>query len=224
MISLNIEGKVVEIYQASGSGRPVVYLNTFGHEGEKVCRELQKMKSPDLNLAAISELDWDHDMAPWYCPPISKMDTPCTGGADDYLDLLIHKIIPEVEAHIDGEAAWRGISGYSLAGLFAVYAIYKTDMFSRVASMSGSLWFPGLKEYIFSHDIKGSLDHIYLSLGAKESKTNNPYLKTTQGNTEEIEKYYAGSGIDSIFVLNPGNHYVDAEKRTAAGIDWILRR
>lgn len=37
-----------------------------------------------------------------------------------------------------------GIAGYSLAGLFALYALYKTDVFTRVASMSGSLWFPGI--------------------------------------------------------------------------------
>ncbi len=224
MISMTIEGKKVNVYPAAEPGKPIIYLHTFGHEGGKVYQELQKEKSPDCTLVAISNLAWDHDMAPWDCPPLSKMDTPCTGGADDYLEILIDRIMPETEKDIEGEPVWRGIAGYSLAGLFAVYAIYQTDLFSRVASMSGSLWFPGIKEYIFSHDMKRRPDHIYFSLGDKESKTKNPYLMTTQENTAQIQAFYEDQGIDSVFVLNPGNHYVGAMARTAAGLDWILRK
>ncbi len=224
MITLSVEGKKVDIFPAAGSDRPVVYLNTFGHEGEGVHRAMQKMESPDCTLAAISNLEWDRDMTPWYCPPTSKFDTPCNGEADNYLPVLTEKIVPEVEKNIRGKAAWRGIVGYSLAGLFAVYALYKTDLFTRAASMSGSLWYPDLKEYIFSHDMKACPDCVYFSLGDKESKTKNSYMCTVQDNTDEIQKYYAGKGIDSVFVLNPGNHYVNGDKRTAAGIDWILRR
>lgn len=58
-------------------------------------------------------------MTPWYMGPISKHDTPCTGGADDYLKLLLDEIMPEAEALLPGAPAWRGLAGYSLAGLFA---------------------------------------------------------------------------------------------------------
>ncbi|MCD8212416.1 MAG: alpha/beta hydrolase [Oscillospiraceae bacterium] len=224
MISLKIEGKDVKVFPAGEPGRPVVYLNTFAKEGERVRRQLEKMKAPDCTLVAIGNLDWNHDMAPWDIPPISKNDTPCTGGADDFLQVLLEQILPEAEKNVEGEPAWRGITGYSLAGLFAIYSLYRTDVFSRAATMSGSLWFPDLKEYIFSHEMKAKPDAVYFSLGEKESKTKNPYLKTVQENTDEIQKFYAGKGIDSVFVLNPGNHYVNAFKRTAAGIDWILER
>ncbi len=224
MISFEAQGRKVDVFPAAGPDRPVICLNTFGHEGDKVYRELQKLGSPDCTIVAVSNLKWDHDMTPWYCPPISKMDTPCTGGADDFLDILTREILPEAEKHIEGRPEWRGVSGYSLAGLFAVYALYRTDIFSRAASMSGSLWFPDLKEYIFSHDMAARPDHIYFSLGDKESKTRNQYLKTVQDNTAEIQAYYAGKGIDSVFVLNPGGHYVNGVERTAAGIDWILRK
>ncbi len=224
MISFAAEGKKVNVYPASGPDQPVVYLHTFGHQGNQVYKAVQNLKSPDFTLVAVSDLAWDHDMTPWDCPPISKMDTPCTGGADDYLNLLIREIMPEAEKNIQGKPAWRGISGYSLAGLFAVYSIYQTDLFSRVASMSGSLWFPGIKEYIFSHEMKIRPDHMYFSLGDKEAKTRNSYLKTVQDNTSDIQKFYDEQGVDSVFVLNPGNHYANPMERTAAGIDWILRR
>lgn len=115
-----------------------------------------------------------------------------------------------------GLPAWREIAGYSLAGLFVLYDIYQTDVFSLVGYISGSLWFPGLKEYIFSYEPKRRSDRIYFSLGDKEAKTRNPVLKTVQKNTEMIQAFYQGKGIDTMFQLNPGNHFVQRIERTVA--------
>ena len=60
--------------------------------------------------------------------------------------------------------------------------------------------------------------------GDKESKTKNPILRTVQENTEEICAYYQRKGIDTVFQLNPGNHFVQSVERTAAGIVWMLSR
>lgn len=43
-------------------------------------------------------------------------------------------------------------------------------------------------------------------------------------NTEKIKNFYAQYNVDTVFQLNPGNHYKDAVQRTAAGISWILSR
>ena len=90
--------------------------------------------------------------------------------------------------------------------------------------MSGSLWFPGFKEYIFSHEPKRRPDCIYFSLGDKEAKARNSVLKTVQGNTEEIQAFYQSKGIDTVFQLNPGNHFVQGIERTVAGIQWLLSK
>ena len=90
--------------------------------------------------------------------------------------------------------------------------------------MSGSLWFPGMKEYILSHEPKRRPDHIYFSLGDKESKTRNPILRNVRQNTEEIQAFYQDKGIDTVFQLNPGNHYDRTAERTAAGMVWLLNR
>ena len=202
----------------------MIYLNTFEGEGEQVLRLLRDDGCPAFTLVSVSNLDWNHDMSPWEIPPVFKNTEPCTGGADDYLKLLIEKIMPEAEREIKGTVSWRGIAGYSLAGLFALYSLYRTDIFSRVASMSGSLWYPGISEYISSHTMKRIPDCLYFSLGSKEARTRNHYMKTVQENTEKIEEYYREKGISTVFQLNPGNHYKDAEKRTAAGIHWLLDR
>lgn len=80
--------------------------------------------------------------------PLSKNADPCTGGADDYPRLLTEESIPSAEKESNGVSLWRGLAGHSLAGLFALYAIYQTDLFSGVGSVSGSLWFSGINEYL----------------------------------------------------------------------------
>ena len=224
MYTFTINEKTVSIFPSSEANVPIIYLNTFSGEGQKVYEAAQAAGCPPFTLVAISDLDWNHDMAPWDSPPTFKNADPCTGGADDYLRLLAEEIIPAAEKELGGVPHWRGIAGYSLAGLFALYAIYQTDLFSRVGSMSGSLWFPGMKEYIFSHEPKRRPDHIYFSLGDKESKTRNTVLRSVRQNTEEIQAFYQSRGIDTVFQLNTGNHYDHAAERTAAGIMWLLNR
>jgi DNA-binding LytR/AlgR family response regulator len=147
-----------------------------------------------------------------------------TSGADEYLCLLINQIIPKAESLLQGTPAWRGIAGYSLAGLFALYSIYQTDAFSRVASVSGSLWFPGIKEYVVSRTPVKKPADIFFSLGDRECRTQNSLLRCVQQNTESIERYYHEQGIDTTFQLNPGNHFKDVVQRTAAGLQWLLSR
>lgn len=201
-----------------------MYLNTYAGEGGQVYQVLRESSVRDFTLAVISGLDWNHDMAPWDIPPVSEKDAPCTAGAEEYLGLLTERIVPEVEDKLPGTVLWRGLAGYSLAGLFAFYALYQTDFFSRAASVSGSFWYPGFLEYAFSGDMRRRPDCLYLSLGDRECRTKNPYLKTVQECTEQIAAFCRGRGIDTFFQVNPGNHFQHAVRRTAAGIAWILER
>ena len=219
-----IGGKTVFVFHSNRPGSPVIYLNTYSDEGQQLFEATQTAGYPPLTLVAISDLDWNHDMASWDSPAAFKGGEPFTGGANDYLRLLVEEIMPKAEKELLGPPAWRGIAGYSLAGLFALYAIYQTDAFSRVGCMSGSLWFPGFKEYIFTHELKRRPDCLYFSLGDKEAKTRNPILTTVQENTEEIQAFYQSKGINTVFQLNPGNHFVQGIERTVAGIQWLLSR
>lgn len=173
---------------------------------------------------AVSGLDWNRDMAPWDAPAAFQGGGAFTGGADAYLELLLEEIVPAAEEVLPGPPRWRGIAGDSLAGLFALYALHQTDLFSRAASVSGSLWFPGFREYAQTHPFPRRPEGIYLSLGDKESRTRNPVLRTVQEHTEALHAFYQGHGIPTIFQLNPGNHFVQGPERTAAGLRWLLVR
>lgn len=224
MIQFTVENKKITIYPAATPDKPIVYLNTFSGEGDSVYEQICSMSCLDFTFVAISGLNWNHDMSPWSIPPIMKEDTTCTGGANDYLQLLTGAIILKVENMIKERAAWRGLAGYSLAGLFAVYSMYHTDSFSRLASISGSLWFPYFKEYVFSHEMMGKPYYMYFSLGDKECRTKNAYLKPVQINTESIEAFYKAHGINTAYQLNQGGHHKDAVMRTAKGITGMLSK
>lgn len=223
--NFEIENKKITVYPGAVSDMPVIYLNTFAEEeADMVYQMLYAGNCQDFTLVVISGVEWNHDMVPWDIPPVSKNDAPYTGGADNYLQFMIDQIIPTAEKYVQGSIAWRGLAGYSLAGLFATYSMYRTTLFSRIACMSGSLWFPGFKEYVFSHEPMRKPEHLYFSLGNKECKTKNPYLKNVQAHTEEIETFYRKQGIDTMLCMNAGGHFKDTAKRTADGIQWLLSK
>lgn len=72
-------GKTVTLYPALQADRPLIVLNTYTGDGESVMRELRKAGAENINLLVVGNLDWNHDMTPWDCPPLSKKDTPATG-------------------------------------------------------------------------------------------------------------------------------------------------
>lgn len=223
-IQFSVSGREIAVYPSFTAGNPIIYLNTSEGEGERVYQMLRDAECPDFTFVTIGGLSWHHDMTPWEMPPVSEGALPCTGGADEYLWLLTEKILPKAEEMVQGAVPWRGLAGYSLAGLFAIYAACQTTFFSRVASMSGSLWFPGFQEYVSTHKMASDITHVYLSLGDRECRTGNPYMKTVQECTGEIATLCVQKGIDTIFQMNPGNHFKNTVRRTAAGIAWLLGR
>ena len=108
MQNFAIVGKSISVFSDFKTGYPIIYLNTFSDEGQKVFEAAQAAGCPPFTLVAISDLDWNHDMAPWDSPPGFKNAEPFTGGANDYLRLLVDGIIPRAEKELAGPPAWRG--------------------------------------------------------------------------------------------------------------------
>ena len=85
--------------------------------------------------------------------------------------------------------AWRGVAGYSLAGLFALWALWQTDVFERAASASGSLWFPSFIDYARERTMTLRPTPPILSLGKKETKTpNQPMMRHVLDDTRAMEE------------------------------------
>lgn len=220
--SFTTEGKEATLYLSEDKDSPLIVFNNFEGDGRDVLEEIQKTGKREFNLLSVGNLEWDHDMTPWYSDLLSPQESPGTGGAGEYLKLLVEGILPEAVERIQGKPSYIGLAGYSLAGLFALYALYHTDVFQRAASMSGSLWYPDFKQYALTHPLRIKPERLYISLGDKEAKTKHPLLKTVQENTEELVDFYRKAGIDVTWELNPGNHFKNAVQRSAKGIAALI--
>ena len=212
---MKIEDYDVDIY-AGGAGAPLVLMNAFENEGKETFEELRKLTASGFSLAAVRITKWNRDMSPREAAPVFKNEEPFTGGADAYLEKLTGEILPAVVNELESKPAYIALAGYSLAGLFAAYAMYRTSAFSRIVSASGSMWYPGFLEFA------ARPEKLYLSLGDKESKTRNKIMEPVERNTIDLHEYYRSLGIDTVFELNPGNHFQDPAWRLAKGIAWVL--
>lgn len=221
MFTFTNDNKKLTVYPALAENRPVIYLTTYNDDGGEVYAQVQKCECPDFTLVTVSGLNWEAELSPWTAGNLFKYSEMFTGGADDYLQFLTQQVIPQAETGLNG-ILWRGLAGYSLAGLFTIYALYKTDLFSRAASMSGSLWYPGFKDFAMQSVLCKTPQHLYFSLGDKEARARNQYLKTVQQCTEELTAHYRSLGINTCYELNPGGHYRNIISRSAAGIKWLL--
>lgn len=222
-----MNGKTLTVWQPAVTDvpltpLPLVYLNVFQGNGEDVWNACRDLGCGPFTLAAIGGLDWNRELSPWPCEGTVRDAEPFAGGADMYLNELLSTIVPSVETQLPIAPAWRGIVGYSLAGLLALWATTKCDAFSHMASVSGSLWFPGFTDYLSEHAPSSELETAYLSLGKKEHKTPNRMMRTVLDDTRTAESLLTQRGIDTTFEFNPGNHFADPAKRTARGIHWLL--
>ena len=61
---------------------------------------------------------------------------------------------------------------------------------------------------------------VYLSLGDKEEKARNPVMATVGACIREASDILKEKGIKTILEWNQGNHFKDADLRTAKAFAW----
>ena len=101
-------------------------------------------------------------------------------------------------------------AGYSLAGLFSIYAGLEWPQIRNVASASGSLWFPGFRTW--AEERLDRLEGIYISLGDREARTGNPVLSRVQSESGALYERALALGLRTSFVLEKGGHFNEAQK------------
>ena len=176
---------------------------------ESEVREIQKLTEVDFCLIAIKVQNWNLDLSPWKAPAVFGKEG-FGGGADKTLEEVLKYCSDRDKTYI--------IGGYSLAGLFALWAAYQTDVFAAVAAASPSIWFPGFVDFMKENEIHSKA--VYLSLGDKEEKARNPVMATVGACIREASDILKEKGIKTILEWNQGNHFKDADLRTAKAFAW----
>lgn len=222
---LRIAGMDCRLYLPPGYGEgearyPVIYVNGEIPIEGIVTNLVNAGVQADFLLLSIQPESWNDDFTPWAAPAFRAGEEAPQGRADAYLSCLTEKIKPYMDAHYrtKPESAHTALLGYSLGGLTAVYAIYKTDVFGVIASLSGSLWFDGFCEFMEREKPIRTDLRIYLSLGKKESRSKNPRMSRVAECTQRAKEILAGQVC---FEWNEGGHFHDIEGRFAKALMYL---
>lgn len=143
----------------------VIYLNTASGEGQKVFEVVPAADCPPLTLVAISGLNWNRNMAHWDGPAAFKRGSLSAGARMTTGGCWWRRSCQKQKRTWLGlrhGGDHRVLSGGTICGV-----CHLSDGCVLWGCMSGSVWFPGFKEYIFSRELKRRPDCIYFSLGGQ---------------------------------------------------------
>ena len=208
-----VESIMIQTY-GNPEAKIVLIQMVDGHdlEGiEKEAAEIQRLTKKDFCLLAIRVQDWNLDLSPWKAPAVFGKEDFGEGAPATLAEVLNHTR--------DSEKTYY-IGGYSLSGLFALWAGFQTDVFRGVAAASPSVWFPGFGDYMKQNRMQAPA--VYLSLGDKEAKTRNPVMSTVGVRIREAHALLQAQGVNTVLEWNPGNHFRDPDLRTAKAFAWLL--
>ena len=163
---------------------------------EREVEALRRQTTQPFLLATVQVEHWNDDLSPWPAPPVWGEQFAMQEGC---------KII---------------LGGYSLAGLFALWAATKKNTLYGVAAASPSVWFPGWPEYEAAHPIQ--VQRVYLGLGDREEHTKNQTMAAVGDNIRALHSTLTQHGIDCELEWNAGGHFKDADLRTAGAFAWVM--
>ena len=178
---------------------------------EKEAALIREFTKKDFLLAAFQVHDWNKDLSPWKAPAVFGRED-FGEGAGDTLSEILNFCTDRTKKYYIG---W-----YSLAGLFALWAVTRTDVFQGAACASPSLWFPGFEEYVRDHEIL--TENVYLSLGDREEKARNPVMATVGDRVRAMHALLSDRKVHCTLEWNEGNHFRDSELRSAKAFSWVL--
>ena len=238
-----ISGLSIHTQMSSVAGAPIVYL--LGDVADN-----SPIQVPEgVSLVNIGVDLWEENFSPWCAPRVFAKGPNFGDGAQKTLDTLINQAIPWAESELSEPPAYRALVGYSLAGLFSLWAGVSPQLsdaaatqvargvargsqldapattFQRIGAVSGSFWFPSLLDYVDQQLSGGAvgLTHAYLSLGDREARTPNPQIMHVRENAELLASELENAGITSTFELNRGNHFQNVEGRMQKALNWLVK-
>lgn len=186
-------------------------------------------KRPEVGTGAGETLRYLMEaLLPAVLPPPPAGTPPCEGG-----EPVRATKVPSCEfcaaplAKGSCRAATEGfapiiLGGYSLAGLFALWAACQTDRFGAVVAGSPSLWAGDWPGYAVGHAMRAR--QVYLSLGDREERSRNKtFARVGDRIREEHRRLQQQLGEENTtLVWEEGGHFADPAARMARGFVWCL--
>ena len=144
------------------------------------------------------------------------------GEAEETLAYIEDVLLPWIRRAYGGMPCV--LAGYSLGGLFALWAAYRTESFDGICAVSPSLWVRGWDAY--AEGRVACADAVYLSLGDKEERARNVRMAAVgdcvRRQASRLTRQLAEG--KTVFEWNRGGHFDDEPGRMARGLAWTAER
>ena len=186
------------------------------HDLEGIENEVEiitRSSNRSFYLLAVKIEDWNTDLSPWTAPAVFGKNGFGCGAEKTLISIL--------ELCTDSRRSYF-IGGYSLAGLFALWAVYRSDVFRGAAATSPSVWFPGFTDFMRRENIRTGT--VYLSLADREEKVRNRIMAAVGDRIREAYDLLLEREIDCVLEWNEGNHFREPDVRTARAFAWLMNR
>lgn len=222
----NVSGHICHIFQ-NGEEGPVILWGIYQFN-DYTLSQLQaeldaQLAGQSFLLAAYEVSDWDSEFSPW---PLNLSDElSFSGHGTDTLHFLTDNLLPFIHQNYSAFAGPVLLAGYSLSGLFALWAFYESRVFNGCVCCSGSLWFNGWQHYAETA-VAPAESVVYLSLGGKEPHSGPPEMAAIGEITQWQSKLLSSDSHikATTFVWNSGGHFANSARRVVKGILWSLTR
>ena len=224
-IQQEIEGVKLYVYRSNVKDATTIYF-LDGEQFEEPFNQWITEHRPALNFVLIASNNRTDDYTPWSLLASETLLLMDFGGkAEEHLSFIKTCVVPfcESEYGFASSAEKRVIGGYSLGGLFSLYAAANTDLFGTVLSCSSSLWYPDFLAYLKEHPFKAPHPKLYMCVGDQEGLTASNLTKDQIPNTmafkDWLEKEFQAN--DFKFMLEEGNHGNNIPRRVERAIRWV---
>jgi len=205
------------VFGMKDSRSPVIWMHM---EHERAAGLAERIADTPVTVIAVEGIDWSSDLTPWPAASIFREQPDFGGGGEAYLKQLTEEIVLKTEAEHGLAPCERWIGGYSLAGMFALWAALWSPLFSGVMSASGSLWYDGFVPYVRRSDRVPEI--VCCSLGDRERHGRNKAFSSIEDCTRKVVEILASKGAKVDFAMEAGGHFDDPEGRMERGIRRML--
>lgn len=170
-------------------------------------------------IVFFDTVEWAKALMPWHDEAVSR-DEEVGMHAQDTLIYIEESLVPWLHERFGKLPCIIG--GYSLGGLFALWAARQSTAFGAVAAASPSLWIKGWADFADSHDLNAQL--AYVSLGDREEHCRNQRMARIGDCVRHEHLTLANQIGTSATTLewNSGGHFGNEAERTAKAFAWCI--
>ena len=201
-----------------GSKAPVIYIVDAPEHPFELDEVVAGLASTVVRIPIGS---WNDSLTPWPAPGLYRGEPDFGGHADRTLAALCDEALPAIERAEGLAPTRRAICGYSLGGLFALYALAHSNAFDACACLSGSVWYEGWVDHLRGLPFDGTGKFAFLSIGTKEKRAALAILRTVQASMEACADVLRERGCEVEYAVGPGNHMQFRRERFAAGLSTL---